>query len=285
MIQNRMRTIGLAAGSTSNGGQSDRLARFVLTLVIAELTIATAYIHLGLGGPVFTANGVGYLGLAAAYVATAAVPIAFLKRFAWLARLGLVGYTALTIGAYLVVGPYFLLGWITKGIEVAIVGLVIVDMLSASGGVRGLSRQRSARSGRDESSGVMRDASVHRAGMIALVALAVIVAACGSSSAGSNPPLEPTDADVTITSRDLAFDRESLTIEAQSASRLRLVNDDAAPHNVAIYSDESATDGLFIGELITATSIVYEVPAMEPGIYYFRCDLHPEMDGTLTVQG
>jgi len=129
----------------------------------------------------------------------------------------------------------------------------------------------------------MRERFAHGAAVIAMVALAVVVAACGSSTAGSSPPLEQTD--VTITSRDMVFDQASLTIEAESASSLRLVNEDAAPHNVAIYSDESATESLFIGELITATSIVYELPALEPGTYFFRCDLHPEMNGMLTVQG
>jgi plastocyanin len=131
----------------------------------------------------------------------------------------------------------------------------------------------------------MRERFAHGAAVIAMVALAVVIAACVSSTAGSSPPLEQTDADVTITSRDMAFDQASLTIEAESASSLRLVNEDAAPHNVAIYSDESATESRFIGELITATSIVYALPALEPGTYFFQCDLHPEMNGTLTVRG
>ena len=31
--------------------------------------------------------------------------------------------------SYLIVGPYFALGWVTKGIEVAIVLLVLADLL------------------------------------------------------------------------------------------------------------------------------------------------------------
>jgi hypothetical protein len=138
--QHRMQTIGPAAPSKGDNGSANRLARIVLMLVIVELTLATAYIHLGLGGLLFTLNGVGYLGLVMAYAATAVVPITFLQRFAWLARIGLAGYTVLTIGAYVVVGPHFVLGWITKGIEVAIVGLLMVDTLGAYGSIRGLSK-------------------------------------------------------------------------------------------------------------------------------------------------
>ena len=112
---------------------SSRLAGALLTLVIVELTIATGYIHLTLGGPLFTLNGFGYLGLAAAYLIGAVAPISIVERFSWLPRITLAGYAAVTIGAYLLTGTYFALGWITKGIEVAIVGLVAVDLLRAFG--------------------------------------------------------------------------------------------------------------------------------------------------------
>ena len=96
-----------------------RLAGIVQMLVIVELTVATASIHLSLGGQIFTLNGLGYLGLAAAYVATAT--LGSLQRFNWLSQIGLAGYAALTIAAYLIIGPYFELGWITKAIELAII--------------------------------------------------------------------------------------------------------------------------------------------------------------------
>jgi hypothetical protein len=138
MNQHRNQRVGVANVAPSPFGAASRLADTVLTLVIVELTIATAYVHLGLGGTLYTLNGLGYLGLAVAYVATAAVPI--LQGFGWLARISLAGYTAFTIGAYLAVGPYFELGWITKGIELAIMGLLFVDLSSAYGGLRGLWR-------------------------------------------------------------------------------------------------------------------------------------------------
>jgi hypothetical protein len=115
----------------------ERAAGFFLTLIVIELTAATAYIHLTLGGVIFTLNGLGYLGLAAAYAA-AALPIPLARRFGWLPRIGLAGFALVTIGAYLVIGPYFSLGWIAKGIEVAIIGLVGVHLLVSANGPRGL---------------------------------------------------------------------------------------------------------------------------------------------------
>lgn len=105
------------------------LAAGVMLFVILELTLATALIHLSLGGTLFTLNAIGFLGLGAAYLASAVLPMPFVRRLSWLPRVGLAGFALVTIGAYLLIGPYIALGWIAKGIELAIVGLVAVDLL------------------------------------------------------------------------------------------------------------------------------------------------------------
>ena len=105
------------------------LAAGVMLFVILDLTLATAWIHLTLGGTLFTLNGLGFLAFGAAYLASAVLPMPFVRRLAWLPRVGLAGYGVVTIGAYLIMGPYITLGWIAKGSELAIVGLVAVDLL------------------------------------------------------------------------------------------------------------------------------------------------------------
>jgi len=109
------------------------IARILLIGVTLELTLATALIHLSLGGTLFALNGLGFVGLGAAYAIAAVGPAPLIQRFGWLPRLGLAVYAAVTIGAYLVIGPYFTLGWVTKAIELAIVGLVIADLLATYG--------------------------------------------------------------------------------------------------------------------------------------------------------
>jgi hypothetical protein len=52
-----------------------------------------------------------------------------------------------TIGAYLVIGPYFLLGWITKAIEVAIIGLVVADLVNTYGSAGRLQRSHETGAG------------------------------------------------------------------------------------------------------------------------------------------
>jgi plastocyanin/uncharacterized membrane protein len=86
-------------------------------------------------------------------------------------------------------------------------------------------------------------------------------------------------------SSDQAFDRASLTGPAGTRFDLVFDNeDDGVQHNVAIYRDDSVEEPLFVGDLVEGpTTVTYDVPALDAGSYYFRCDLHPQMDGTLEV--
>lgn len=117
-----------------------RAAGFVVTAAIVGLTLATANIHLGLGGLLFTLNALGYAGLAGLIVIGAAAPMPVIGRFSWFPRVALIGYTAMTIAGYLVMGPYFTLGWIAKGIEVALITLLVVDVIRVYGTPMGLVR-------------------------------------------------------------------------------------------------------------------------------------------------
>ena len=117
-----------------------RTAGFVLTAAIVGLTLATANIHLGLGGLLFTLNGLGYLGLAALVVIGAVSPMRIVQRFSWFPRVALMGYAAMTIAGYLVMGPYFTLGFIAKGIEVTLIAVLVVDVIRVYGSPMGLVR-------------------------------------------------------------------------------------------------------------------------------------------------
>jgi plastocyanin len=118
---------------------------------------------------------------------------------------------------------------------------------------------------------------------VAAIVLAAAASACVASGAESRPSADRSDADVTIISRDMAFDQQTVRVASGSAWRLKFVNDDSVPHNVAIYRDKSSSETVFVGKLVTRTTIVYDMPALESGTYFFRCDLHPDMKGTLIV--
>lgn len=89
----------------------------------------------------------------------------------------------------------------------------------------------------------------------------------------------------TIQASGLAFDTDTLTFPANTPTTLTFQNEDAGtPHNVAIYTDESASNSLFVGEIVTGViTTEYQIPALKSGSYYFHCDVHPNMHGTVTV--
>jgi plastocyanin len=105
-------------------------------------------------------------------------------------------------------------------------------------------------------------------------------------SLGLSPEPEgpaPASADVTIAAEALAFSTATLTVPADSDFTMAFDNREAVPHNVSIYEDDSATEALFTGETITGPrTVTYDVPALQAGEYFFRCDVHPaQMTGTV----
>jgi uncharacterized membrane protein YeiB len=124
----------------TEGAFGRRAVGLALMAAIVELTLTTAYIHLSLGGLLFTLNAAGYAALAASLLIAAVVPLPIVERFAWLPRVALLGYTATTIVGYLLIGPYFGLGWVAKAIEVAILTLLVVDSARVYGSPAGILR-------------------------------------------------------------------------------------------------------------------------------------------------
>ena len=106
-----------------------RLSDVLIRAAIVGLALATGYIHLTLGGLLFTLNAIGYFTAAVAMI----IPLALAVRFRWFIRLGLMGYAATTIIAWAIQGPYFQLAYIAKGIEVTLIALLIIDFARHDG--------------------------------------------------------------------------------------------------------------------------------------------------------
>jgi hypothetical protein len=101
----------------------------VLRVAIVALTLATAQIHLTLGGMLFTLNAIGYSTLAVAMV----LPGPF-THVRWLTRYALIGFTTATVVGWLAFGARFDLAYLDKAIEVTLIGLLLVESWVIDGG-------------------------------------------------------------------------------------------------------------------------------------------------------
>jgi plastocyanin len=87
-----------------------------------------------------------------------------------------------------------------------------------------------------------------------------------------------------------SFDIDELAAPAGEPFTVTFDNRDTGiPHNWALYASEDDADdtdkAIAATEIETAPDVQsVVVPALDPGEYYFQCDLHPNMNGTLTAQ-
>jgi plastocyanin len=87
-----------------------------------------------------------------------------------------------------------------------------------------------------------------------------------------------------VSAEGFQFNTDELVLSAGEETELEFSNADSAQHNISIYQEEGG-ENLFEGEVIGAgAETTYAVPSLDKGEYYFQCDLHPEMSGTVVVE-
>jgi plastocyanin len=120
--------------------------------------------------------------------------------------------------------------------------------------------------------------------LLALGVLAIALAAC-SSGASPAPSVSADPNAIQLSANNLKFSTDTLTAPADKSFQIAFNNQEAAPHNVAIYKDQSLSQKLFGQDPFGGPkSVIYVVGPLAAGSYFFRCDVHPDMKGTLTVQ-
>lgn len=123
------------------------------------------------------------------------------------------------------------------------------------------------------------------AGSIALALLPIGLAFLGNLAPGQAEPTPvavPEQPEI-FAFNSMSFDRQELIVPAARDFELVFHNEEAnVPHNVDI-ADSSARTTLYLeGEIFNGVeTMVYQVPALEEGDYYFLCRVHPNMNGTV----
>ena len=129
-----------------------------------------------------------------------------------------------------------------------------------------------------------------RIGILLSVVLALAACSSGTGSAewtplpsGAEPPAACARADadgvIGISADQLAFSAPCMVAPAGVAFVVRFTNDEAEPHNVAIYTDRSKETSVTVGDTISGPekTVDYPVDALAAGDYYFDCSVHPAM--------
>lgn len=108
----------------------------------------------------------------------------------------------------------------------------------------------------------------------------------GGGAAPAAGTCKPSGTSLQISAMNVKFDKSCLAAPAGKAFTITFKNGDAGvPHDVAIFTNSSATTTLFTGAVVTGpTTTTYHVSALKAGTYYFRCNIHPtQMFGTFVV--
>ncbi|HEX6492971.1 MAG TPA: cupredoxin domain-containing protein [Candidatus Dormibacteraeota bacterium] len=111
-----------------------------------------------------------------------------------------------------------------------------------------------------------------------------------SPTRSTTTPCSPSGTVLKVSAQNIMFDVGCLAAPAGKAFTIDFNNQDSVSHNVSIYTADPMADrnarSLYQGQLIDGhMTVVYSVPALSAGTYYFNCVVHPQqMTGTFVVK-
>ncbi|MGE0059894.1 MAG: cupredoxin domain-containing protein [Dehalococcoidia bacterium] len=125
-----------------------------------------------------------------------------------------------------------------------------------------------------------------------LVVAAGAMIACGGSNTDPTADATKVADQAPSTTFDLVakgnkFEQKILVAKAGADVKISLSNQDSGTlHNFALYTDKSAKENLYRGEVFEGKKVVDDTfKAPSAGIYFFRCDVHPDaMTGTFVTK-
>lgn len=83
---------------------------------------------------------------------------------------------------------------------------------------------------------------------------------------------------------DFAFDPDEFTVPVAETVTFNYTNNSGTPHTFTVYSDEEFTDKLGGTEDTAATSETLALTFDTAQEYFFRCEVHPQMQGEIVAE-
>lgn len=116
--------------------------------------------------------------------------------------------------------------------------------------------------------------------MVLMLLASALAVAQNSGQTGSTVTVD-------LVAKNVAFNTNTITVPAGANVIINFDNQDSGvTHNFAVYTDSSASNEIFKGDVITGpktTTYTFTAPTT-PGTYLFRCDIHPTiMNGQFIV--
>lgn len=133
----------------------------------------------------------------------------------------------------------------------------------------------------------------------AALAISVALAACGSGVSGPGAPSSPSPTPIPsfdglvidLVAKGQAFSKTELEVPAGAPFRILLDNQDKNfPHGIAVGTGGTAAEAragklVYEGEIVAGPVLLaVDIPALAPGKYWFLCQPHANMNGTLVVK-
>jgi plastocyanin len=113
-----------------------------------------------------------------------------------------------------------------------------------------------------------------------LTGFLLLATACGGGEVTSGAETR-----AEITADDDKFDKDRLVMAANTSVTVVFTNQQAIAHNFSVYRSKQATEVIHKGGLSSGPGTreeKFRSPA--PGTYYFRCDVHAEMNGEFVTR-
>jgi plastocyanin len=127
--------------------------------------------------------------------------------------------------------------------------------------------------------------------LVLFLGTAAVLVACG----GDNKDIESLATEaadvqaqqaISIKAQGLKFNIDTIVAPANSPVTITIDNQDGGTlHNVSVYRSAEGEGDIFKGELFEGDDTRdYSFTSPEAGVYFFKCDAHPDMNGAFIAK-